>query len=242
MKIDIQTVTDFSDYTRYTFYETWFNDKIVIVMEKKMMDEDWQVMTSVSLPKPLMEILKLKASGSRVSTSFGNVPTSINNYPGPRFSTILENVATSTNSYRAKTVVDRLELPTQVRKVLFKCDCEEIPLSENQMRYFSDLEALEWFWDIVKEDEFRRTKKLTLPSPFETIVNENSTEEGELLVYQEPKTAGNISNADVFTCQRPTTPETMGSNNKECPPAPKKPKKTTGVLFEFGERLDFSPL
>ena len=50
MKIDIQTFTDFADYTRYTFYETWFNDKIVIVMEKKMMDEDWQVMTSVSLP------------------------------------------------------------------------------------------------------------------------------------------------------------------------------------------------
>ena len=81
------------------------------------MDEDWQVMTSVSLPKPLMEIPKLKASGPRVATSLGNVPTSINNYPGPRISTILENVPTSTNSYRAKTVVDRLELPTQVKKV-----------------------------------------------------------------------------------------------------------------------------
>ena len=242
MEIDIQTFTDFSDYTRYTFYETWFNDKIVIVMEKKMMVEDWQVMTSVSLPKPLMEILKLKASGPRISTSPGNVPTSINNYPGPRISTILENVPTSTNSYRAKTVIDRLELPTQVKKVLFKCDCEEIPLSENQMGYFSDLETLEWFWDIVNEDDFQRTKEVALPSPFESIVNENSTEEGELLVYQEPKTAGNISNADVFTCQRPKTPETMGSNDKECPPAPKKPKKTTGVLFEFGERLDFSEL
>ena len=109
MKIDIQFFTDFSDYNRYTFYETWFNDKIVIVIEKKMMDEDWQVTTSVSLPKPLMEILKLKASGPRISTSLGNVPK-------------------STNSYRAKTVVDRLELPTQVKKVLFKCDCEEIPL------------------------------------------------------------------------------------------------------------------
>ena len=66
MKTDFQTFTDFTDYTRYTFYETWFNDKIVIVMEEKMMDEDWQVMTSVSLPKPLMEILKLKASGPRI--------------------------------------------------------------------------------------------------------------------------------------------------------------------------------
>ena len=76
-----------------------------------------------------------------------------------------------------------------------------------------------------QEKKFQRTKEVTLPSPFETLVNENSTEEGELLVYQEPKTAGNILNADVFTCQRPKTPETMGLNKKECPPAPKKPKK-----------------
>ena len=202
------------------------------------MDEDLQVMTSVSLPKPLMEILKLKASGPRISTSLGNVPTSINNHPGPRISTILENVTTSSNNYRAKTVVDRLELPTQVKKVLFKCDCEEIPFSENQMGYFSDLETLEWFWDIVKEEEFQRTKEVTLPSPSETLVSENSTKEGELLVYQEPETTGNISNADVFTCQQPKAPETMVSNEKECLPAPKKPKKTTGILFEFGERLD----
>ena len=191
-----------------------------------MMDEDWQVMTSLSLPKPLMEILKLKASGPKISTSLENVRTSIKKNPGPRISTTLENVPTSTNSYRAKTVVDRLELPTQVKKVLFNGDCEEIPLSENEMGYFSDLEALEWFWDIVKE-KFQRTKEVTLPSP----VKENSTEEGELLVYQEPKTAENISNADVFSCQRPKTPKTMGSNEKACPPAPKKPKKITGNLF-----------
>ena len=49
------------------------------------------------------------------------------------------------------------------------------------MGYFSDLEALEWFWDIVKEEEFQRTKEVTLPSPFETVVNENSTEERDLL-------------------------------------------------------------
>ena len=110
------------------------------------------------------------------------------------------------------------------------------------MGYFSDLETLEWFWDIVKEEEFQRTKEVTLPSPLETLVNKNSTEEGELLVYQEPKTAGNISNANVFTCQRPKIPETMGSNEKNCPPAPKKPKKITGFLFEFGERLDLSEL
>ena len=51
-----------------------------------MMDEDWQNMISESLPKPLMEILKLKASGPRISTSLGNVPTSIKKYPGPKIS------------------------------------------------------------------------------------------------------------------------------------------------------------
>ena len=34
----------------------------------------------------------------------------------------------------------------------------------------------------------------------------------------------------------------MSLSEKECPPAPEKPKKTTGVLFEFGEQLDFSEL
>ena len=89
-------------------------------------------------------------------------------------------------------------------------------------------------WDIVKEEEFQRTKEVTLPSPSETLVSENSTKEGELLVYQEPKTTVNISNADVFTYQQPKTPETMGSNEKECPPAPKKPKKPQEFYLSFG--------
>ena len=101
MKIDFQTFTDVSDYTRYKFYETWFNVKSVNVMEKKMMDDDWQVMTSVSLPKQLLEILKLKTLGPRISTSFANFPT-------------------STNSYRARTLVDCLEFSTQVKKKDFQ--------------------------------------------------------------------------------------------------------------------------
>ena len=58
------------------------------------------------------------------------------------------------------------------------------------MVYFSDLGTLEWFWDIVKQEEFQKTKEVTLPSLFETPVNEKSTDESELLVYQESKTAG----------------------------------------------------
>ena len=35
MKLDVQTFTDLSYCIRNTFYETWFNDKTVIVTEKK---------------------------------------------------------------------------------------------------------------------------------------------------------------------------------------------------------------
>ena len=152
MKIDIQTFSDFSDYTRYTFYETWFNDKIVIVMGKNdgrgLASYDFSIVTKTINGSP-------KTSGPRISTNLGNALTSTNNSPSRRISTNLENVETSTNSYRAKTVVDRLELPTQVKKVLFKCDYEEIPLSENQMGSFSDLETLECFWDKVKKKNFK---------------------------------------------------------------------------------------
>ena len=77
------------------------------------------------------------------------------------------------------------------------------------MVYFSDLGTLECFWDIVKQEEFQKTKEVTLPSLFETPVNEKSTDESELLVYQESKTAGKNSIANLFTCQRPKTPEAM---------------------------------
>ena len=69
------------------------------------------------------------------------------------------------------------------------------------MEYFSDLEIPECFRDIVKEEEIQRTKEVTFPSPSETPVNEINTKECELLVYQERKTARNISNCDVFTSQ-----------------------------------------
>ena len=139
------------------------------------------------------------------------------------------------NSSRSLGVTDA------IKKVLFKCDCEELPLSENQMGYFSDLETLEWFWDITKEEEFQRTKEVTLPSPFETPVNENSTEEGELLVYQEPKTAGNISNADVLRANGRRLLKQWVQTKKSVLRLRKNPQKT-GVLFECRERLDFSEL
>ena len=106
-----------------------------------------------------------------------------------------------------------------------------MPLSENQMGYFGGLETVEFFWDIVTEEETQRTKKVTPPSVFETPVNHTSTEEGELFVYQDPKTAENISKGDGFTRQQPKTPKTMSSNKKKCPPAPKKPEKIESFIW-----------
>ena len=40
------------------------------------------------------------------------------------------------------------------------------------MGYFSDLETLDWFWDIVRNREFQRTKNVTTPTPFDTYGNE----------------------------------------------------------------------
>ena len=99
-----------------------------------MMDEDWQVIYSLSLLKTLSEFPKLKASGPKVCISLKNVPTSTIMCPGPRISTNLENDPTSTNSHRAKLLVDRWELPMQVKKVLWKSNCAGVSLTDNQMR------------------------------------------------------------------------------------------------------------
>ena len=68
------------------------------------------------------------------------------------------------------------------------------------MWYFSDLETLDLFLAHSQRRTISLDGKLGALSPLETAVNENSTKEGELLVYKEPKTAGNISIGDVSTC------------------------------------------
>ena len=79
----------------------------------------------------------------------------------------VKDTDSSCSSFHHHTIGDRFELPSQVRQALFERDCEEIPLSENQLGYFSDLETLEWFWEIVK-DESDRTKEVSPPSPSRT--------------------------------------------------------------------------
>ena len=44
--------------------------------------------------------------------------------------------------FHVRLNVDRFEIPVSVREVLFRFDCEDIPLSENHLCYMSDLETL----------------------------------------------------------------------------------------------------
>ena len=67
LKIDIQNLMTLAIILDTRFTKLGSIIKIVIVKEKKMIDEDWHVLTSLSLSKPLLEILKLKALGPRIS-------------------------------------------------------------------------------------------------------------------------------------------------------------------------------
>ena len=133
MKFEIQTFTDSDDFLRFTFYESWFNNSIIVVKEKRFRDEDWSVVNSLAIPENLFGVLTATSSAPTMSSNISLV------------------VSDDTN-YRAKTIEDRLHLPLHVRKTLLDRDCEEIPLYENQNGYFNDVETLEWFWDIPKED------------------------------------------------------------------------------------------
>ena len=103
MKNVIQTLADFSNYTRYTD-------------GRRLAKNDFSIVT-----KTISGIPKKKASGSRISTNTENFPTSTNNYQGPGISPNLENVLTSTNSCRAKPIVSGLELRIQIKKNYHLC-------------------------------------------------------------------------------------------------------------------------
>ena len=51
------------------------------------------------------------------------------------------------------TVYDRFELPYGVRQLLFDIDCQNIPVSENQLGCMTDLETLESYCDIRSTPE-----------------------------------------------------------------------------------------
>ena len=56
-------------------------------------------------------------------------------------------------SFTTSIVYDRFELPCGVRQLLFDIDCRNIPFSENQLGCMTDLESLEWYWDIKSTPE-----------------------------------------------------------------------------------------
>ena len=218
MKTDIQTFTDDDGSIRYTFYETWFNEKISIVIEEKPKEEEWRVVNSVSLPKTIMNVIKVKAQPST-------------------FATNTEDQQTPKKQLTGTTVVDRFDLPKEVRKVLFECDCAEIPLSENQLGYFSDLETLEWFWDIVKQ-ECSQDKEITTSSPEQSITDGECT----ISARRSETATEEMSDGNVFICESPVTPEMMNLQELECPPTPKKQKMFRRTVFRCDDALDFSQL
>ena len=93
-------------------------------------------------------------------------------------------------------VYDRFELPYGVRQLLFDIDCRNIPFSENQLGCMTDLESLEWYWDIASSPE----------SPQETSCSLS------------PTIADTIQKQ--IASDSPIESET--SPVRECPPAPKK--------------------
>ena len=186
-------------------------------MENKV-GGDWEVNNSISIPKPVFKMLRPEKLAGGIA-------------PGPGGS------ASSNSSFSYQIIGDRFELPIQVRQVLFQRDCEEIPLSENQLGYFSDLETLEWFWEIVSDSN--RAKEVSPPSPLQTPPADDSTQEGEILLEDETKPESidtqnydKLSEGDIFVCETLHTPP-IGERSVEleCPTAPKKKR----VLRRFNE-------
>ena len=216
MKFEIQTFTDSEQSVRFTFYESWYNKSIIIVKEERFTDEDWAVVNSLSVPKELFSLLHAKGSTFTFRENLGSV-------------------GDAENKFHARTLPDRLELPLHVRKTLLDRDCEEIPLYENQMGYFNDLETLEWFWNIPKDGNSDVTKpespiqqdctNLNVGSfPLEAnagiFIYEPSTSQTALSI---PPCEDSSNEGEIFVCEPPATPTKVTSiDSPECPPAPKK--------------------
>ena len=132
----------------------------MIVREKKS-NVEWSVENCISVPKDIFGLLKSKSVPPNIVNSLGSV-------------------ALAEDNFHVRTNVDRFELPVSVRGVLFRFDCGDIPLSENQLGYISDLETLEWSWEIVSSSQSPRLRAVTPSSPFPIPAyqdyNEDSTE------------------------------------------------------------------
>ena len=232
MKIDIQTFTDSDDSLRFTFYESWFNKSIIVVKEERFSDEDWSVVNSLAIPKSLFGVLKATVSA----------PTACAN----RF------VVTDDTNYRSETIEDRLQLPLHVRKSLLDRDCEEIPLYENQTGYFNDVETLEWFWDVPKEDGKSDGSEAETKEFFPNVSSQSTIHDcdGGIFISETPNdpaalvTSPCVINTDEDNSmhESPSTPEkTDPMSLTDCPPAPKKRRIIRRPIYPMHvQPLDFS--
>ena len=186
--------------SRFTFYETWFNKTIVIV-EEKFWEGNWSIKKSISLPKKLFSSLQFHCNES-LSNSSINFSSSMNNLEEP---------------FSITRVYDRFELPLAVRELLFDIDCQNVPITENQLGCMSDYETLEWYWDI----------KCTPESP----------DEAERC----PSPKLGDKEHQLSLCETPI--KSQNESEKTCPPAPKKlrceKEKQSTFRFENFNFTDF---
>ena len=172
----MQTFTGVSGNSRFSFYETWFN-KTIAIIEEAWWEDVWSIKSSVSIPKDLFVLLQVECVSGTNPNSFNLTDT-------------LETPFTTTIVY------DRFELPYGVRQLLFDIDCQNIPVSENQLGCMTNLENLESYWDI------KGTPESPQDAPCSLSPNIADTNQGQI------------------ACDSPIKSET--SPLKECPPAPKK--------------------
>ena len=116
---------------------------MTFVLEQKTANSG-EVINSLSVPKAVLDVLQTDTNLSSLLKG-------------------LEGEETPSKNFEKQTIFDRFQLPPEVQRVLFERDCEEIPMSENQLGYFSDLKTLEWFWEIVQDSS--RTE-VSPASPF----------------------------------------------------------------------------
>ena len=187
MKLPLQTFTAVCDNSRFTFYETWFNKTKAIV--EVWWEDVWSIKSSISIPKALFILL-------RAECVLGINPS------------IFNSTDTVENPFTKTIVYERFELPYGVRQLLFDIDCRNIPFSENQLGCMTDLESLEWYWDIgILQVPLNHHKKLhvlcrqRLPTQFKSKL---------LVTVQSNQKLAQIRNA----CQRQRSIELKNSKRR----------------------------
>ena len=129
MKNHIQTFADFSEYTRYTFYETWFNKKNVIAVESKNGERrleisDFSIVTETTSGNP-----KTESIGSKNFYHCWKRPSVNQQLFGSKNSYHSSKPPNVSQQLSSKNIGRSLGVTSAGQKVLFKCDSEEIPLS-----------------------------------------------------------------------------------------------------------------